>query len=345
MEEKENFYDVIIIGAGPAGLACAAGLRESGLRILLLEQKSVIGPKVCAGGLTRRDIKHLRIPGRLLDREFRALCVHAPLGGATVRDRDPMISTVDRRRFAEWQLQKLAGAPNVTIRKNCQVTAIDSAQVTAGGTSCRYRFLVGADGSFSLVRRHLGLATEKSAIAIQYLVPTDKFRNLEFFLDGNKFQTWYAWIFPHRGYASIGCMCDPKFLDAKILQKNFRAWLRKNRIDVTGGRFEGYAINYDYRGFKFGRTYLAGDAAGLASGLTGEGIYQAIVSGEEVAKSILNDKYEAPGIAELLTTKRLHAAALRFVLRLGPGRDLFFLILSWAVRNRRLAARILRYVS
>jgi geranylgeranyl reductase len=45
-------YDVIIVGAGPAGLRCAEVLGGSRLEVLVTEKKSVIGPKVCAGGLT-----------------------------------------------------------------------------------------------------------------------------------------------------------------------------------------------------------------------------------------------------------------------------------------------------
>ena len=48
-----NRYDVVIIGAGPAGLKCAEQLRDSNLSVLLIEKNKIIGPKICAGGLTR----------------------------------------------------------------------------------------------------------------------------------------------------------------------------------------------------------------------------------------------------------------------------------------------------
>ena len=47
-----SLYDVIIVGAGPAGLECAFQLRDTSLSVLLLERAKVIGPKVCAGGLS-----------------------------------------------------------------------------------------------------------------------------------------------------------------------------------------------------------------------------------------------------------------------------------------------------
>ena len=45
-------YSVIIIGAGPGGLACARLLAEQGMDVLVLERKSIVGPKVCGGGIT-----------------------------------------------------------------------------------------------------------------------------------------------------------------------------------------------------------------------------------------------------------------------------------------------------
>lgn len=346
MEKTETTYDVVIIGAGPAGLACATELSKSNLKVLVLEQKDIIGPKVCAGGLTRKDLDHIKIPEQILDVRFKNMTLHTPLIQTTIENDKDMICTIDREKFANWQLQELKNSKNVTIKTSCKVTGIDKEKVTIDNSSSfEYKYLIGADGSFSCVRRFLGIETKETAIAIQYIIPTEKYKELEFFFDSKLFKTWYAWIFPHEGYASIGCMCDPRFLSAKTLQQNFDKWLRKNDIDISEGKFEGYAINYGYRGYKFGNIFLAGDAAGLGSGLTGEGIYQAIVSGEEVVKTILDEKYEAPKIKELLETKRLQNQAMNAIIKMGPLRNLFFAALIPAVKNKRLVKQILERVA
>ncbi|MFA7169549.1 MAG: NAD(P)/FAD-dependent oxidoreductase [Candidatus Paceibacterota bacterium] len=346
MTNIEKSYDVVIIGAGPAGLACANELSRSNLKILILEQKKTIGPKVCAGGLTRKDLNHIKPPEELLDVKFKEMTLHTPLTGTTVKDDRDLICTVDREKFASWQLKKLANAYNVTIKRGCKVTRINKNKIiTDDKTAYSYKYLIGADGSFSSVRRFLGIKTKDTAIAIQYIIPTDKYKELEFFFDSKLFKVWYAWIFPHQGYVSIGCMCDPRFLSAKTLQQNFYKWLRKNDIDISKGRFEGYAINYDYQGYKFGNIFLAGDAAGLASGLTGEGIYQAIISGKEVAKTVLDEKYETPEIEELLETKRLQNQAMNAIIKMGPLRNLFFAALVPAVKNKKLVKQILKRVA
>jgi len=50
-------YDVVIVGAGPAGLACAKELSKGSKTILLIEKNKIIGPKVCAGGLRKKVLK------------------------------------------------------------------------------------------------------------------------------------------------------------------------------------------------------------------------------------------------------------------------------------------------
>ena len=51
-------FDVVIIGAGPAGLKCAETLGNSNKKVLLLEKNSKIGPKPCGGLMTQIGIKN-----------------------------------------------------------------------------------------------------------------------------------------------------------------------------------------------------------------------------------------------------------------------------------------------
>ena len=109
----------------------------------------------------------------------------------------------------------------------------------------------------------------------------------------------YSWIFPHRDFTSIGMGGSTG--KAALMRHRLDDLCEKLSIERT--RFEAARINIDYKGVVFGNRFLAGDAAGIASGLTGEGIYQAIRSGEEVAKGIQNKEYTCPGIKHLLKIK------------------------------------------
>jgi flavin-dependent dehydrogenase len=52
-------YDVVIIGAGPAGCACALTLKDSGLKVAMLEKASFPRDKVCGDAIPGRAIKTL----------------------------------------------------------------------------------------------------------------------------------------------------------------------------------------------------------------------------------------------------------------------------------------------
>jgi len=346
METSEKYYDVVIIGAGPAGISCATVLAEnSDLKILLLDQKKVIGPKVCAGGLTRKDLEHFNIPAEYLDHSFKEISVHTPRASAIGKDTTTLIATIDRKTLASWQLKRLANKANVEIKTDCKVTHISGSKVTINDSvRVRYGDLVGADGSLSRVRTFLALRTERIATAIQYIIPTTKYEKMEVFFDSRLFSAWYAWIFPHKDYVSIGCMCDPRHLSKKKLQANFHEWLQQNNIDTENATYRGYVINYDYRGYRFGNIFLAGDAAGLGSGLTGEGIYAAVISGEEVARTIMDEHYAAPQIAELLRIKEIQNKVIDTLVRIGPLRNIVYAALAPSIKNRKLATYMISYL-
>ncbi len=318
-------YDVIIVGAGPAGLKCAETLGNSGKSVLLLEKNKKIGPKVCAGGLTGKDIDYLNLPSELVEHSYNEVVVHVKCVTKTIRWDNDFAYTIDREELGQWQLKKLAAFPNVEVRTGCRVSKVTPEYVIAGDEEIYYDYLVGADGSNSVVKRYLGFTNVPQGMGIQYIIPTTEFKKFEFFFDPSYFSAWYAWIFPHRDYVSIGCGASPKVLPAKELQNNFHKWLKKQKIDVSNARYEAFPMNYDFTGIEHGNVFLTGDAAGLLSSFTGEGIYQALVTGEEVAKMILTPGYVSPKMPELIHKHRRHREVLDRLIRAGKWQTAVFM--------------------
>ena len=90
-------------------------------------------------------------------------------------------------------------------------------------------------------------------------------------------------------------------------------------IDPGATRYEGASVEVDYRGFDFAHdVHLVGDAAGTPSGLTAEGIYAALVTGEEVARRILEPRFPMPKSRLWLKIKRSHDRLGRVWLRRVP---------------------------
>jgi len=178
----------------------------------------------------------------------------------------------------------------------------------------------------------LGLKTKKFLLAVQYIIPTDIYKKIEIFFYPDLIDMGYIWIFPHKGYVSIGCGTEPGNYSSKELVAGFEKWLKLNKIDVTEGKFEAFTINYDYQGYVFGSIFLAGDAAGLAAGLSGGGIYQALVSGEEIAKIVADDKYISGKMKEIIAGNKKQNTMLWFMEKtrifLRLEMELFLLILK-----------------
>ena len=327
---------MVIVGAGPAGLRCAEKLAKSDKTVLLLEKNEVVGPKVCGGGLPNIDLERFNIPDELLEKRYKAMTIHSPFFQNEIRSDNEFLYTIDRKKFGQWQLGKI-DKNRVNIRINTRVTEIQKDYVVLGTEEkIGFKYLIGADGANSIVRKYLGLKIEKFCVAIQYIIPSDEYDKLEFFFDSKLFNSWYAWIFPRKDFVSIGCGCNTNMLSAKKLRENFNLWLEKNKIDVSSGEYQAYTINYDYQGYKFENIFLAGESAGLVSGLTGEGIHSALTSGEEVAKSILDENYNSEKIAKIAKIGDRHTKILNFLDKLGIFRNVMLGFISIILKSSKL---------
>lgn len=335
--------EVIIVGGGPAGLSAAKKLSESGKQVLLLEKNKTIGPKVCAGGIPSVAVKEFNLPTELLDLETKEMTFHTPLQNKTFILGD-FFYTVDRKNLGAWQLSKLKGS-SISIRTSSAVTKIEKDCVVVNGSErIGYKYLVGADGANSIVRKYAGLKTENFSIAVQYVIPTDRFKNVEIFFDHSAIKLGYVWIFPHRNYVSIGCGTEPRYYSTKKITEGFGRWLKKYHIDISRARFEAFSINYDYRGCEFGNVYLAGDAAGMAGGLTGGGIYQALVSGEEIAKKIIDPTYISKRMEKILGENEKQNKMLRFLERTRPILSIEMELFMLIIKNKWIGDKFLQKI-
>ncbi len=326
-------FSVVIVGAGPGGLACARLLAEHGLDVLVLEKKPVVGPKVCGGGITWAGLIK-RVPEHLIDGAFSSQHIKSNYQQTVIQSSDPIVATIRREVLGKWMCQQAENAGAV-IKTSCLVNRIDHDSVSTTLGDFGYRYLIGADGSSSIVRKYLRLPTEKVGLGIHFQVPGN-FDKMEWHLNNTLFNNGYGWIFPYQNMASVGIYGVKPYNNPKKMLAHLTQWAKQQKISVGGIKPQAGLINFDYRGWRFGNKMLIGDAAGLASGLTGEGMYSALVSGETAARVILDPGYDCHTLQQLIKKQQKHQQIVEISTKHTLVNIALMEILILALRSRLL---------
>jgi geranylgeranyl reductase len=333
----------LIVGAGPAGLRAGQVLADAGREALVAEKHAEIGPKTCAGGLTPKTVALLRGLGLPDDVGLRSVghVAFAPGRPVTLDPASTAVLTLSRGELGRYQA-KWARAAGAEVRAGCPVRQLDLESRTAlvGGSRVRWRHLVGADGSDSAVRRVLGLPSPRVCFAAEYNLPGVRLEPLLVECD-RELRGGYFWVFPHEGYTSVGAVASKHALRPAALRAYLDARLERMRLPRPGASLQGATLEVDFRGLHFaGGVHLAGDAAGVPSALTAEGIYSALLTGEEVARGILDPRHPPDRLARWLRVKRRHDS-FAVLLRRSAGRAIALPLLNrlsrWRVARRPLA--------
>ena len=333
------FYDVIIVGAGPGGLSCAKSLTGSGLRILVLDKSSDLGKKICSGEISSKVLPGEN-PSEVFHgaQEWRTFIAGTSSGTVSIPFERPYLWTVGRYEFESSLMEQC----DADIRLSEPVTSITKECVVTPKGSYRYKYLVGADGSFSVVRPFLGLPMEHIVgWAFHFVLPVPC-REFRVYWLPDVFPGGYGYMMSKGRNATMvgGAMAGTNAL--RILAPRVREWVRKEfNLTPMTLRSEAFRGNADYRGWKFGNVFLVGDAAGLLNPVTTEGIYYAVKSGEGVAKHILGDT-EGARIMERLASTHKSQVLLFDIFTREP----FCRAFEWVLRNPKegLRKRLFDYI-
>ena len=279
--------DVLIVGGGPAGAACAWQLRREGLDCILIDKDSFPRPKLCAGWVTPQVWQDLQLlpedyPHGLTVYHSFDVSIHG------VRFRLPTRQYAIRRiEFDAWLLQ----------RSGCETFQHKADRIELCGERYeidgmfRSRWLVGAGGTDCPVKRTYfnsssGRATlivaQESEFPAAY---TDRRCRLWFFEDG---LPGYAWYVPKTGgYVNIGVGGSARRLKARgdSLRRHWALLLEKIKhsgvdpAQIPNPSGHSYTLRSGDEPVRLGNALLVGDAAGLATLDMGEGIAAAVRSG------------------------------------------------------------------
>jgi digeranylgeranylglycerophospholipid reductase len=309
---NEERYDVVVVGAGPAGSVTARTAAEKGLDVLLIERNQEIGlPVKCAEGVSKDLEQFVEIDPRWISTAIRGITTYGPDGTEvklTVEGSDAAGYVLERRLFDKALAHKAARA-GANVRVKTQAYGLiqedgyaKGVYVNAAGEEMRIRaeVVVGADGVESRVGRWAGIDTRLPLADVstcaQFLM-TDIDVNedyCEIFFGQDIAPGGYLWIFPKgKRTANVGLgiggdfsgnghyvsdylrtFVTKRFPDGKILAEIYGA------VPLSGPVYETVANG----------LILVGDAARHVQPITGGGIIQAMqggaIAGDVIAKAV-----------------------------------------------------------
>jgi len=300
--------DVVIVGAGQAGAAAAYDLARGGLSVCLLDRYSDTSHKPCAGGVTEKARRLYRFPldsvireqvstlqmSLWLRRETRfsassPVCVmtHRPELDALCRQQAEQAGVVFRQTKGLSGLRYLSQSRDLPEPHHEDNGLL--LETREGSLRCRW--LIGADGANSTVRRlAFGGGAGSGGMAIEGLLarehcshyPPTRF-------DFGVVKDGYGWLFPKGDHVNVGLYIR-RARDAVVTRDALADYARRRLGSDALTHVQGFPLGTwgHQRLAAAGRVLLVGDAAGFVEPLLGEGIYGAVLSGQYAAAAILS---------------------------------------------------------
>ncbi|MFH1432624.1 MAG: NAD(P)/FAD-dependent oxidoreductase [archaeon] len=307
MDQK---YDVIIIGAGPAGTITARRCAEHGLKVLVLEKRPEIGsPKRCAEGIgLSENLFKLGYTGkeRFVNQTINASMIFAPNGHSIEIAAHPHGFIIERKVFDKF-LAYDAAKSGAKIYTKADVIDLIRTGGMISGVKVIYngeqkeisgRIIVSAEGVESKIARLAGLKTKNTLRTIepgyQYEMANIDLKDPHkvcIYLGSSIAPRGYIWIFPKGSHiANVGIGACVK--DEKTAKYYLDRWIETQPGIKKGSIIEENAGAIPIGGFLKSMTtdnFLAvGDAAHQVNPLHGGGLEESAYSAE-IAAEVINE--------------------------------------------------------
>jgi len=329
-------WDAIVVGGGPGGSTAAWRLARDGARVTVLDAARFPRLKLCAGWVTPTVWRTLELDPSSYPHTIQPFAdATIELDGEVLQTRWPKTVSygIVRREFDAFLLDRAAAA-GAQIQQGVRVSGVISEDTgvtleTSAGT-LRAPLVIGAGGHNCPVARALGEIADAEAVVVtresETRVGASLLRELtsrcgtpELFAEPDF--RGYGWYFTKGDFLNVGIGCIG---DGRDLHRRCAAMLDRLHADgrlpvgleLEPFRGHAYAVRVDHPRRIAGDGFLlVGDAAGLARGVSGEGIGPAVESGVFAAEAVL-----ARGSGGAAGHGLARAYTERIATRFGSGR-------------------------
>src|ERR1700730_10449186 len=282
-------YDVIVVGAGLAGLQTARLLGERGFRVLLVDRKPSLDRSIHTTGIfVRRTLEDFALPEDCLGPPVRHVTLYSParrsmeLSSPQDEFRVGRMGLLYQRFLNNAKRAGVAWMPSTRYLEHVKLKDEVIVRLEAQSTvhSVRTRYIVGADGATSRVGGDLGLeANREWIVGVEEVlegVPLEGPPRFHCFLDPRLAPGYLAWLVHDGEEVHLGVGGYPSRFDPLQALREFRASVNgivdlraAKLIERRGGRIPvGGVLPH----IANDRGLLVGDAAGAVSPLTAGGL-------------------------------------------------------------------------
>ena len=297
----QDDWDVLVVGAGPAGSCAATAAAAADARTLLIDAKVRIGEQPHCGEFVPRQLfiecglDRVSIIQTVEDMETLVVDLNSPPGGLLCPgsvQRSPGF-LIDRVRF-DRQLAREAATAGAVVLSGARLKGWKDDGWTIGidgqEIQIQARFVVAADGAVSTVASVLGLDQSDFLRGVQVEAPLVRPLNKTMVFLSRDLKGGYGWLFPKGKVANVGLgvASEPDLSPRKLLEQLVQTLVSQGLIKP--GRLSQTAGLIPVSGMRptlvLDNVIFCGDAAGLTHPITGAGIPQAVLSGDLAGEAI-----------------------------------------------------------
>lgn len=279
-------YDLLVIGAGPAGTTAARAAAQDGMKVLVIDKKAAIGePVQCAGYVPKFIRKEVGFDKGCIIQEVDRMKTYLPNG-----DRVEMAAPgymLDRRMFdrdlasaaAEAGADINLGTAALSRRGNVVLAKRKGEKIEIGA-----RVIIGADGPRSTVGKWINQVNSDFISAVQVEVPLNENMNCTEVYFNLEYTGGYGWLFPRGRKANVGIGVKIRSgrRPVDVLRSLLGRLKAEGRVEIDGELcltrglipVNGYLAKTHVK-----NILLVGDAGGQVNPMTGAGIFSAVCCG------------------------------------------------------------------